>query len=143
VAPNRDEERLGAALFQAIGSAKSWLLDEPRRERLIALCVDDRCKESWGEDLLSGTIPVDVSNGGANYPAAFRVAGFQARTFEELETKMQQFPAGTKFCWCPQAWNPFDSFTPGQRAEMLERLTTVLSKRSISVEPYSAEKCMQ
>jgi hypothetical protein len=141
-APNRNDERLGSALFQAIGSAKSWLLDEPRRERLISLCVEDWCKERWSRDLLSGTILVDVSYGGAIYPAAFRVAGFEARTFEELETKMQQFPAGTKFRWCPQAFNPFDAFTPGQRKEMFERLTTVLSKRSISVEPYSEEKCL-
>jgi hypothetical protein len=142
VAPNRDEEELGAVLFQAIGSAKSWLLDEPRRARLISLCVDDSCKETWSRDLLSDTIPVDVSNGGAAYPAAFRMAGFEAGTFEELQTKMQQFPAGTKFRWCPQAFNPFDTFTPGQRQEMFERLTTALSERSVSIEPYSEEKCL-
>jgi hypothetical protein len=85
---------------------------------------------------------VDASSGGPTYPAAFRVDGFRAATLEGLKKKLQQFPAGTEFRWCPQASNPFDAFSPGQREEMFKELEAFLSERSMSIEPYLEEKCV-
>ncbi|HYL77294.1 MAG TPA: hypothetical protein VEU96_23980 [Bryobacteraceae bacterium] len=84
---------------------------------------------------------MDVSNGGAIYPSAFRVAGYTAPTLEGLKRKLQQFPAGSVFRWCPQASNPTDVFSPGQREEMFKELAGFLSERSMSIEPYSEDKC--
>jgi hypothetical protein len=84
---------------------------------------------------------VDVSNGGEAYPPAFRVEGYTARTLADLKAKLVYFPAGTTFRWCPQTFNPFDAYTPGQRQEMLEDLLAFLSKRSMAIVPYSPEKC--
>jgi hypothetical protein len=136
------DDQLGSTLFGAIASAQSWVLDEPRRKRLLGLCVDDWCRQQWGRELQSGVIPVEVSNGGAMYPAAFRVAGYTAPTLEGLKRKLQQFPAGSAFRWCPQAWNPSDAFTPGQREEMFKELAGFLSTRSMSIEPYLEGKCV-
>jgi|HubBroStandDraft_6_1064221.scaffolds.fasta_scaffold569278_1 hypothetical protein len=64
------------------------------------------------------------------YPSAFRVDGLTSATFDELKSKLQQFPAGTVFRWCPQISNPFDAFSPGQREDMFKDLAGFLSKRS-------------
>jgi hypothetical protein len=141
-APNRSEERLGSALFQAIASAKSWVIDESGRRRLLTLCVDDWCRQSWARDLLSGTILIDVSNGWESYPTAFRVQGYAGRSLADLKAKLEHFPTGSKFRWCPQSFNPLDAFTPGQLQEMFDDVLRFLSKRSMSIEPYSAEKCV-
>ena len=52
VAPNRLEEQLGRTLFDSIGGAKSWAVTEPRRKRLLALCIDDWCREGWSAQVL-------------------------------------------------------------------------------------------
>jgi hypothetical protein len=57
------ESRLGYALFGAILSAQSWVLDEPRRNRLAGLCLDDWCREQWGRARPSGAISVEASSG--------------------------------------------------------------------------------
>lgn len=100
-APNRWEEQLGSALLHAVGSAKSWVIDEPRRQRLLALCIDDWCRKRWASEVLSGTFLIDVSNGGEMFPAAFRLDGYTAHTLVDLKIKLEHFPAGTTFRWCP------------------------------------------
>jgi hypothetical protein len=137
----REEQRLGYDLFRAIGSASAWPLDEPRRRRLVALCIHDDCREAWGYDHLTGTVALDVSSGGEYYPAAFRVTGFTAPSMDALKRKLQQFPDRTVFRWCPQAGNAFDTFSDGQRSEMFADLSVFLSKLSMQIEPYSEEKC--
>ena len=61
---------------------------------------------------------------------------------EALKRKLQQYPAGTAFRWCPQAWNPSDAFSPGQRDDMYKELAGFLAKRSMNIEPYVEEKCV-
>lgn len=136
------ESQLGSTLFDSIATAQSWALDEPRRKRLAAMCVDESCKEVWGKERQPGEISVEASSGGWLYPTAFRVEGYSASTLDALKRKLQQYPAGTAFRWCPQAWNPSDAFSPGQRDDMYKDLAGFLSKRSMSMEPYVEEKCM-
>jgi hypothetical protein len=134
--PN-EERRLGTALFSSIATAQSWLLDEPRRKRLDALCVDDWCREQWGSASVSEALPIEAVNGGSMYPSSFRVDGYSSATLEGLKRKLQQFPAGTLFSWCQQAADPTDGFSPGQREEMFQDLTAFVSEHSMSVERCS------
>lgn len=131
------ESQVGEKLAEALASARSWVLDGPRRKRLVALCIDDWCRERWDHPTPPGPVSVDVSSGGSRYPAAFRADGYTARTLAELKIKLLQFPAGTAFRWCPQAANPFDAFTPAQREDMFRDVAAFLAKRSIAIEPYS------
>jgi hypothetical protein len=133
--PN-EERRLGTGLFSSIATAQAWLFDEPRRKRLAAFCVDDWCREKWERAGAIGAIPIEVANGGWIYPSSFRVDSYSSGTLEGLERKLQQFPAGTQFRWCPQP-NPGDGFTPGQQQEMFRDLTAFLVEHSMSIETCS------
>ena len=73
------------------------------------------------------------------YPAAFRVAGYASSTLEEMKAKLAQFPVGTAFQWCPQSFNPFDAFSPGQREEMFLDLSAFLSRHSMNLERCTSE----
>jgi hypothetical protein len=134
--PN-EERRLGTALFNSIVTAQAWLLDDPRRKRLAALCVDDWCREQWGHARAPGAIPIEVANGGWIYPSSFRVDGYSSATMDGLKQKLQQFPAGTLFRWCQQFTGLSEGFSPGQRQEMFQDLTAFLSEHSMSIEPCS------
>jgi len=135
------ESQLGAALFEGIASARSWPLDESRRQDLLALCADDQCRQDWGRRRENSPLLVDVSSGGGMYPNAFRVAGYQAPTIEALKEKLGHYRAGTVFRWCPQVFNGFDAFSPGQRADMFQDVAGFLAARSMEIEPYDEAKC--
>jgi hypothetical protein len=134
----REEERLGDALFRAIDSAQSWIFDEIRRKRIRDLCVDDRCRQRYA-DPLPGEIRVAVSGGGSLYPVRYDVASQDRRTWERLKRKLSQYPAGTSFRWC----SPPDRqwFSKDQREEMRVELQQFLRNRSVTLEPYLADKC--
>jgi hypothetical protein len=134
--PN-EERRLGTVLFSSIATARAWLLDDPQRKRLAALCVDDWCREQWGRARASGAIPIEAANGGWIYASSFRVDGYSSATLDGLKRKLEQFPAGTLFRWCPQGADPSDGFSPGQRQEMFQDLTAFLSEHSMSIESCS------
>jgi hypothetical protein len=136
IGPN-EERRLGTALFNSIATAQAWLLNERRRRRLAALCVDDWCREQWGSARASGAIRIEVANGGRIYPTAFHVDDYSSVTLEGLKQKLQQFPAGTLFCWSPQTADPADGFSRGQRQEMFQDLRAFLSEHSMSIERCS------
>lgn len=136
------ESRLGPALFSGIASARSWIMDEPRRQRLSRLCLDDECRQAWRQSHPQSPLIVDVSSGGGMYPAAFRVDGYQAPTLDALREKLFQYPSGTAFRWCPQVFNPFDGFSAGQREDMYQQLKHALTARSLSIEPYSRDRCV-
>jgi len=114
------EKQLGSALFDAIASAQSWVLDDPRRKSLLGLCVDDWRREQWGRQQPSGALPAEVSSGGGLYPAAFCVDRYTSGTLEleGLKSKLLQFPSGTVFRWRLQSSNPIDAFSSGQPEEM-------------------------
>jgi hypothetical protein len=134
--PN-EESRLGTALFSSIATAQGWLLDERRRKRLAAVCGDNRCREQWGSASVSGAISIEATNGGWIYPSAFHVDGYSSTTLEGLKRKLEQFPAGALFRWCPQAADETDGFSPGQRQEMFQDLTEFLSKHSMKIDTCS------
>jgi hypothetical protein len=133
----KEDIRLGAALFNAIATAQSWLLDDTRRNRLAALCVDDSCRQQWASARAAGPIRIEAVNGGWIYPTSFHVDGYSSATWEGLKRKLQQFPAGTLFRWCPQEADLTGGFSPGQRREMFQDLTVFLSRHSIKIEPCS------
>jgi hypothetical protein len=122
-------------LMAAIGSARAWRLDETRRKRLLEFCPDAECRKRWEA---SERPMIDVSNGGAMYPAAFRVDGYTAWTMDSLKQKLLQYPGGTVFRWCPQESNPFDSFSLGTREEMFRDLAGKLRPCGMTLERCSA-----
>ena len=129
---------LTESLIMAIGSARSWRLDEGRRKRLVTFCQSARCRERWAGGGAGEPLLIDVSNGGAMYPAAFRVDGFTARTMDALKQKLLQYPAGTTFRWCPQESNPIDSFSPGTREDMFQDLAGYLRQREMALAKCTA-----
>ena len=68
--------------------------------------------------------------------------GYTSGTLDERKSKLLHYPAGTVFRRCPQDFNPFDAFSPGQREEMFDDLAGALSGHSMSVVAYSEEKCV-
>jgi hypothetical protein len=139
LASNENESNLGWTLIRSLTGAKSWIMDEPRRERLRGLCIDEECRKNWAPPMgAPPAISIEVVHGGDRYPAAYRVNGYGASTFDGLKSKLQQYPAGTSFAWCPQDSNPFDFFTPGQRIDMFDELTAMLSKRSMTLQSTCA-----
>jgi hypothetical protein len=136
------ERRLGDTLYHGIASAKSWPLDETRRQRLHSLCPDEQCRNSWRPTPRNTEIRVEVSNGAAFYPPAFQVAGYRSPTLIGLKHKLLQYPRGTVFRWCPQPYLAHDAFSPGQREEMFVELQTFLTPRSLRIEPFHEAKCL-
>jgi hypothetical protein len=135
-----NESRLGEALFQSISSAKSWIIDEARRKRMLGLCIDEDCKQRWGKDHGDGTVRVEVSSGGSLYPTAFRMESYSYPTLDGLKEKMKQYPKGTAFRWCPQE-NPFDFMSAGQREDLYRALSASAAGISLTLEPYDKQLC--
>jgi hypothetical protein len=139
---NRDEERLGEALFDAIGSASAWFLDTSRRKRLLQLCLTDSCRERWGSDhLITAEMPIEASSGGLAYPTAFRVLTYTEASLDRFKAKLSQFPSGSQFRWCPPVWNRNDAFTPSHRDEIFRDLVAFAEQNSLTLAPYAADKC--
>jgi hypothetical protein len=132
---------LELALFRGIASATAWLLDEPRAKRLIGFCADDECRRTWARSAVDEEVWIEASDGGDLYPTAFRLAGYKLSTLQGLKEKLQQFPGGTAFRWCPQSFNPFDTLTPGQRSDMFQDLKAYLSGLTMRIEPFDEDKC--
>lgn len=142
--PNGNERRFGDALVNAIATGRAWFLDESRRKRLAALCLDDWTRKVWSTEP-SGEARIEVTDGAPIYGPSYQVSHYSLQysllTMEELKAKLAQFPAETKFRWCPQAFNPADTFTPEERQEMYTDLVRFLGPRQMSIEEYSKEAC--
>ncbi len=117
--PNAGQRNLGWELATGLSSAKAWVLDEAGQARLHALCIDDECRRRWPEKVDRRVVTIDVANGGAIYPPAFRVEGYASPTLAALKIKLGQFGSDTRFAWCPQ---PMNSFTTGELAVMRDAL---------------------
>ena len=115
---------LGQNLMQAIATAKSWLSDEGTLQRLSQLTKVRRVR-----DQLDGYVkiwknqPLLVSFDNNSPPLGLdlRVAQYEFHSMEELEEKIGQFPAGTKFTL---AIPPMDSPTNQHSLKELRSLLT-------------------
>ncbi|HWC98721.1 MAG TPA: hypothetical protein VG456_18305 [Candidatus Sulfopaludibacter sp.] len=139
--PNGGDDNLGSALNDAISSATAWLLDEPRKRRLVALCIDDVCRQRWDAPH-SGPITVKAANGGAIYGLKFQVDDYQAATLDAVRAKLTQYPTGTRFQWCAAPDNdPFDQFIPEEKGEMYASLVQFLAARGMTLAAYKPDAC--
>lgn len=109
-----------------LSSARAWVMDEAGQARLHALCIDDHCKQRWPEKVDRRVVTIDVANGGAIYPPAFRVEGYAAPTLAALKSKLVQYGSETRFAWCPQ---PMNSFTAGELGDMRDALEAAFPGR--------------
>lgn len=136
---NKQQQRLGEALFTSITTAQAWLYDEPRRERLLAFCIDDYCRKRWSYLPTSGPMNIEVSGGGAIYPTRYRIFPYTCDTLDDLKRKLQQFPAGTDFLWPPHDGNPFDTVSPGRRDDLFKELQAFLARHSMTISVQNRE----
>lgn len=90
---------LGQSLAQALATGKSWLADAGTLERLSQLT-----KVRGVRDQLNGYLKIWqnqplVISVSENPPSGFelRVAQYEFHSMDDLEAKLSQFPAGTKF----------------------------------------------
>jgi hypothetical protein len=137
--------QLGGALSSSLAMAQSWRLDETRRQRLLALCADDSCREEWNRPEAPGRIQVSGGvNGGWTILSWVRVDNHSSlgrviplATWDALKGKLLQYPVGTRFCWNEQIPTLSNGFTPGLQREMLQDLTVFLSAHSMGIEECS------
>ncbi|MBI4909548.1 MAG: hypothetical protein HY820_38380 [Acidobacteria bacterium] len=128
---------LGDALMDAIGSAKSWVLDKSRLKRQVVLCIEDHCRKQW-----SGGVPkvwrVEAA-GQSVYATTYEVGGYRAPTMAALQAKLLLYPKRSVFRWCSQSG---DWLSAGQIEEMFQSLRTFTAEQGLRLEPYVAAKCL-
>lgn len=91
---------LGQNLMQAIATAKSWLSDEHSLQRLSQLTKVKRIRDQLDGYLKiweSQPLVISFDNNSPPLGMDVRVAQYEFHTMDELEEKVGQFPAGTKF----------------------------------------------
>jgi hypothetical protein len=136
--PNQEQHRLGNALFGAIENARAWVVDDARRQRLLALCVTDWCRQAWSDPLPS-SVPITAAYGGAIYGHSFRIGNYGAPSLERVQEKIAQYRAGTRFHWCPTM--NVDAFLPQERQEMFEALARFAAAHAMWLAPYEEAAC--
>lgn len=100
---------LGQNLFQAIATAKSWLTDEGSLHSLSELTRVKRVRDqldsyikTWENHLLI----ISFHNNPGPNGFDGRVAQYEFHSADELESKLRQFPSGTKFVLMTPAHDP-------------------------------------
>jgi hypothetical protein len=91
---------LGQNLAQAIATAKSWLSDKQTLQRLSQLTRVKRVRDQLDEDLkIWENQPLVISFNHNPPPLGLdvRVAQYEFHSIDQIEDKLSQFPAGTKF----------------------------------------------
>ncbi len=91
---------LGQNLVQAITTARSWLSDKETLQRLSQLTRVKRVRNQLDEDLkIWENQPLVISFNHNPPPLGLDagVAQYEFHSINELEDKLNQFPAGTKF----------------------------------------------
>lgn len=91
---------LGQNLVQAIATARSWLSDERTLQRLSQLTRVRRVRDQLDGYLKiweNQTLTISFDNNSPPLALDARVAQYEFHSMDELEKKLDQFPAGTKF----------------------------------------------
>ncbi len=87
-------------LQSALMNAQAWYFDQPRRQRLLALCFTEGCRlrfasPKWKPPAIRVRVLKQM------YQAPWiEVAHYRPGTIERYREKIAQFPAGTVFGWC-------------------------------------------
>jgi|HubBroStandDraft_6_1064221.scaffolds.fasta_scaffold41430_3 hypothetical protein len=95
-----DQLGLGENLVRALATAKSWLADEDSLRRLSELTRVKRVRDELDSYLKTWeNHPPIISFHNNPAPAGLdaRVAQYEFHSVDDLESKLRQFPAGTKF----------------------------------------------
>lgn len=91
---------LGQNLFQAIATAKSWLTDEASLRRLSELTRVKRVRDQLDTYLkIWENYPLIISFHHNPAPGGFdaQLAQYEFHSVDDIESKLRQFPSGTKF----------------------------------------------
>ncbi len=88
------------SLRQALAQADGWVLDPRQLERLRALCSSDWCRQDVDQWIREAESPVRVQIDSADRDNFWVHLGqYPLRSFDDVERKLGQFPAGTRFRW--------------------------------------------
>jgi hypothetical protein len=119
--PNVYQEGLGESLAGALATGAGWLADDDELRRIEELAVGpnmlQRVEEARKAWLQRPFMIRCMATGLPSAPRNFDVAQYNLRSIEALETKLNQFPSGTKFLWdssncdsSAETENVFDEF---------------------------------
>ena len=100
---------LGENLVQAIATAKSWLADEGSLRRLSELTRVKRVRDRLDTYLAAwenGPPIISFHNNPAPSGLEARVAQYEFHSVDEMESKLRQFPSGTKFVLMTPSHDP-------------------------------------
>jgi hypothetical protein len=132
--PNVWQAALGENLARALASGFGWLSDETKLRRIEALAVGPNLTQSvqnaakaWLER------PVTIRctpTGFSPKPLSCNVAQYELHSAKDLETKIGQFPRGTKF-----AWSPSESSSSIDLAKTYKEISDFASQNGIQLQP--------
>lgn len=128
--PRGGDRSRGEVLFNALSGAKSWIVDGERAQRLLAMCVDEQCRQRWTEFGI-GPVRIWAYAGNPLYRRTFHIGGYQAESFDKAKARIAQYPAGTRFQWCPGLQ---DGFPSGEIEEMRAELARITREGTTSME---------
>lgn len=124
--PASETWELEYALTQALATAPGWLLNANQLRALDALCVTSGGHQNIGPLAKDWTIPIGIAYDDGNL---WRVAQYgQMPTLAVLETKLAQFPRGTRF-----QLSPFGFSGRAEQAQAFARLKPFLEKHKMSL----------
>lgn len=138
--PQEHEARLGDSLFEAIAYGKAWWFDEPRRKRLVALCLDERCRRNWRRSASTALLRI-TPQPGTQPRISYNLWFYPDLRPEELDAKLAQAPRGLTYRWCAEAERLLDLMTPEEIESERQRVERLLSARGSTLAPYDKRAC--
>jgi len=100
---------LGENLVQAIATAKSWLTDESSLRRLSELTRVKRVRDeldSYLKTWENHPLIISFHNNPAPSGLEARLVQYEFHSVDEMESKLRQFPSGTKFVLMTPSHDP-------------------------------------
>lgn len=132
--PNIWQAALGENLARALASGFGWLSDETKLRRIEALAIGPNITQNvqnavkaWLER------PVTIRctpTGFSPKPLSCIVAQYELHSTKDLETKIGQFPRGTKF-----AWSPSEFSSSIDLAKTYKEISDFASQNGIQLQP--------
>jgi len=104
----------------------------------LTLCVDDQCREMWST-APPQVVEITAADGSPIYGRVFTVGAYRQETFAALQAKVAQYPARTRFRWCPAL--DHDAFLPDERRDMFDTLAGFTAAHGMRMEPYGEAPC--
>jgi hypothetical protein len=131
--PNVWQSALGENLARALASGFGWLSDESKLRRIEAMAVGPNTTQNVQNALkawLERPITIRCTpTGFSPRPLSCNVAQYELHSTKALETKIGQFPHGTKFVWSPAEFS-----SPIDLEKMYKEISDFASQNGIQLQ---------